>query len=114
MPQKISFQYKIPFKTKVLNVGRRLFKVGIFENWLVKRTVNKEVSSFWCRLIPPEYLYSKNSYRVRKIDGAMYKLDISNVVDHGAFWGFQDKATSFFLSQLNKGHTIFDIGANIG
>jgi len=114
MSEEVSFRYRVPLKTKILNIGRRIFMLRIFENWLVKRTLNKRVSSFWCRLIPPEYLYPKNSYRVSKIDGAIYKLDISNVVDHGAFWGYQDKATSFFLSRLNKGHTIFDIGANIG
>jgi len=114
MSQNTIFHYRIPFKTRVLNIGRRIFMLRIFENWLVKRTVGRRVSSFWCRLIPPEYLYPKNSYRVIKINGVTYKLDISNVVDHAAFWGFQDKATSFFLSQLRKGYTIFDVGANIG
>jgi len=114
MSQNTIFHYRIPFKTRVLNIGRQIFMLRIFENWLVKRTVGRRVSSFWCRLIPPEYLYPKNSYRVIKINGVTYKLDISNVVDHAAFWGFQDKATSFFLSQLRKGYTIFDVGANIG
>jgi FkbM family methyltransferase len=114
MSKNVSFRYRIPFKTKALNIGRRIFMLRIFENWLARRTVNKKVSSFWCKLIPPEYLYPKNSYRVVKINGAMYKLDISNVVDHGAFWGFQDKTISFFLSQFDKRYTIFDVGANIG
>src|SRR5215510_14663058 len=95
-----NFGYKISFKTRILNIGRRVFFWQIFENWLMKRTANKPVSSFWCRFIPPEYLYPKNSYRVVRINDVTYKLDISNVVDHAAFWGFQDKATSFFLSQL--------------
>ena len=114
MPQSIPFRYKVPLKTKILNVGRRLFMVRTLEKWLTKKTVNKRVSSFWSKLVPPEYLYPKSSYRVVKINGATYKLDISNAVDHVAFWGFQDKTKSFFLSHLNKGYTVVDVGANIG
>jgi len=114
MTQVDPLQYKISSKTKILNLARRLFMLPIAENWLAKRTSNKKASSFWCKLIPPEYLYHRNSYRTIKVNDATLRLNISNVVDHAAFWGYEDKAASFFLSQLHREHTVIDIGANIG
>jgi FkbM family methyltransferase len=66
------------------------------------------------KLVPPEYLYKKNSWRISNRRGIMMKLDISNVVDHEIYFNLYDSSFENFIKTLNRIEIFWDVGANIG
>ena len=100
-------------KTKFLNLFRFFFTFPLFEKFLVPRVQNNS-SSFFKKLIPPDYLYKKGSFRYVTRDGINYKLDISNVVDHYLYYGNKEADYQSVLETIKKSGVILDIGANIG
>jgi FkbM family methyltransferase len=107
-----NYHYKIPFKTKLLNIPRRIFKWKMLEHLLSKQIQNGNI--FLKKIIPPEYLYAKGSWRICKRKGLNMKLDISNVVDHEIYFNLCDRSFEQYLDGLKDIKTFFDIGANIG
>ncbi|HYF70803.1 MAG TPA: FkbM family methyltransferase [Ohtaekwangia sp.] len=110
------YQYfeKLTFKTRFFNLFRSLFQNLPFEKFLISKTYGKDPASFWAKLVPPEYLYEKNSCRSAIINGVKYKLDISDTVDHFIYFGFSDKAFDSIKSHVKKDSIIVDVGANMG
>lgn len=100
-------------KTKVLNLFRKPFTLPLFEKLLVKLTVGNS-STFFKKLIPPDYLYKQGSLRFVNRDGINLKLDISNVVDHYIYYGVKDADYNSILNLITSSKIILDIGANIG
>jgi FkbM family methyltransferase len=66
------------------------------------------------RLVPPEYLYSLNSWRQVERKGIKLKLDLSNVVDHEIFFNVSDISFEKFIDEIADAQMVWDIGANIG
>lgn len=92
---------------------RKAFTIKFLENMLVMW----HISYHWTiigKLIPPNYLYAKNSLREIRRNGVNYKLDISNVVDHYLYFGYQDLSYNSIIDEIQKSKVILDIGANIG
>jgi len=108
----MNYQYKVPFRTKVLNIPRRVFKWGALEHFL-SRNIQPE-SNFLKKIVPPEYLYAKGSWRTSDRKGLRMNLDISNVVDHEIYFNLYDRSFENYLNGLKDVGTFWDIGANIG
>jgi hypothetical protein len=108
-----NYQLEQTPRTKLLNVFRRLFTISLLENFLVARTLHQS-SGFFKKLIPPDYLYKKNSFRYVTKEGINYKLDISNVVDHYLYYGNKDASYLCVLDAIKNSKVILDISANIG
>lgn len=107
-----SYQYQISFKTKLLNLSRRILKWKFFEQFIANHI--GENSFLLKKLVPPEYLYKKNSWRISNRRGIMMKLDISNVVDHEIYFNLYDSSFENFIKTLNRIEIFWDVGANIG
>ncbi|MCS7074324.1 MAG: FkbM family methyltransferase [Bacteroidia bacterium] len=112
-PMANSYQVNLSAKTKFLNFFRKLFTIPPFETLLRKLYQWKPVPLFK-KMIPPEYLYPKPSWRTVQHNGSTLLLDISNVVDHGLYWGFPEPGYALILDTLRSAQVILDIGANIG
>lgn len=109
----MKYELHRPFKTRVLNFFRRIFKLPLLEAMLRQQTEHNP-QHFFRKLIPPDYLYDKGSFRYISRDGIQYKLDLSNVVDHYLYFGIRDASFAHVLTELKKATVILDIGANIG
>ncbi|CAN5527599.1 hypothetical protein BH11BAC2_BH11BAC2_00910 [soil metagenome] len=108
-----NYNFKQSSKTRTFNFFRRVITIPIFEKMFVG-TVLKSSSSFLKKMIPPDYLYARNSIREVTRGGIHFKLDISNVVDHCLYYGITDQPYGSILSEIKNATTILDIGANIG
>lgn len=108
------YHLQLSLKTKLFNTGRRLFMLPVFENWLTRR-LKKNSEGFYSKLVPPDYLYKKGSWRNAIRYGLTYKLDISNVVDHYLYFRIIDRPFNKFMdTYIHPGSFVLDIGTNIG
>ncbi|MBK9637345.1 MAG: FkbM family methyltransferase [Bacteroidetes bacterium] len=104
---------KITTKTKVLNFFRRILKLPIFEQFLVLISQNLH-TSFVQKLVPPNYLYKKETFRLVKRNGINFKLDISNVIDHSYYFYLEKPEYHSIILKIQSAQVILDIGSNIG
>jgi FkbM family methyltransferase len=106
---------KISFKTKLLNVFRGAFTNSFLDGILSKiMRRSPSLRPFLMKLVPPEYLYKKTSWRSYEWNGVKMKLNISNLVDHCVYFSAEQKALDHFIHYLKASDTIIDVGANIG
>lgn len=105
------YQLKVSLKTKILNIFRKVFTIPAFEKILVK--LNQKSHSL-VGLIPPNYLYKAKTFRLINREGVKYKVDLSQVVDHYLYYGYDESSFDSVLKELKDASVIFDIGANIG
>ena len=108
------YHHNISLKTKFLNVIRRFFKNQPVENFLINNLRSSRRYSVFKSLVPAEYLYSSGSLRSFHRDGEKFELDISNVVDHGKYFGFHEPEFENLKAKIESDFTIVDVGANIG
>lgn len=108
-----NYHLKQSGKTIFLNFFRSFFTIPFLENIIVKLSLNNS-STVIQKLIPPDYLYKTNSFRMVTREGINYKLDISHVVDHYLYFGIKDKSYETIIETIKNSKTILDIGANIG
>lgn len=102
------------WRTRLLNTARGLFRLAWFEESLQRRVQGRYPWEFWSRMVPPEYTYSKGSWREVQRHGSLLRLDLSNATDHGAYFDFADPGDEVLFHVIKDGHTVLDIGANIG
>jgi FkbM family methyltransferase len=114
-PNAYLYYSKITFKTKLFNVLRRPF-TNSFIDGIFSKVMHKSpaLRAFFMKIIPPEYLYKKPSFRSYEWNGIKMNLDISNLVDHCIYFCTEQKALDNFIGHLKTSDTIIDIGANIG
>jgi FkbM family methyltransferase len=105
----------ISFKTRILNIGRAVFKIPAFEKML-RSKISKEGTFHKLaeKLVAPNYLYNSGSIRHCRIKDVELELDISDYVGHFMYFGFKDEAYEKLFSLAKAGNTVLDIGANIG
>lgn len=101
-------------RTRALNMVRRLFRGGPLERWLQDRVSGCTPDTWMARLIPPEYLYAKGSWRNVERHGVKLRLDLSNTTDHGAFYDLLDAGDEHLITRIRPTDVVVDIGANIG
>ncbi len=95
-----------------MNIPRQLFRWQLLEQWLSGGIHTN--SHFLKKLVPPEYLYPKGTWRTSQRNGLRMRLDISNVVDHEIYFNLYDRSFEKYLNGLGPVSTFWDIGANIG
>lgn len=101
-------------KVQVLNFFRRLFMIPVLENQLVRLTVGKPATHFFCKLVPNPYQYKRGSFRWIDRKGVRLKVDISDYVGHYIYFGFEDLGLKKLFSLCTKESYVLDVGANIG
>ncbi len=85
------------------------------ESVLVKLTQKRNAAGFWGKLLPQPYLYKPGAKRRVVRNGALFEVDISEAVDWNIYWGLVGgDAWDNFLSYLQSGDTVIDVGANAG
>lgn len=109
-----SYSLPISRKTRVLNLGRHLFRLRSLEAALQKRVRGLSAQSLWGRMVPPNYLYPPGSWRSATRAGSRLRLDISDVVDHGVFFEMHEAGAQALLDLAQPGMSVLDIGTNIG
>lgn len=107
------YAYEISLKTRFLNIFRLIFTIPLMEKVLLAKIL-KSPNYFLFKLVPPEYLYPKNSYRFINRNNIRYKLDVSNLVDHYLYWNINDDSYNRIEEEIKRAKVIMDIGANIG
>ena len=103
------------FKTKFLNVFRRISQLSSVEKMLAS-TIRKG-SKISKKLIAGNGMYAKNTTRTCNRDGINYKLDISDYMEHAIYFGINDTVDfdrRMLYSLVKENFICFDIGANIG
>jgi FkbM family methyltransferase len=109
-----SYSLPISRKTRILNLGRHVFRLRPVEAALQKRVRGLTAQSLWGRMVPPNYLYPKGSWRSATRAGSRLRLDISDVVDHGVFFDMHEAGAQALLDLAKPGMSVLDIGTNIG
>lgn len=94
-----NYHLKQSGKTIFLNFFRSFFTIPFLENIIVKLSLNNS-STVIQKLIPPDYLYKTNSFRLVTREGINYKLDISHVVDHYLYFGIKDKSYETIIETI--------------
>ncbi len=109
-----SYSLPISRKTRVLNLFRHLLRLRPLEAGLQKRVRGRSALSLWGRMVPPNYLYARGSWRFATRQGSRLRLDISDVVDHGVFFAMHEEGAQALLDLALPGMVVLDIGTNIG
>ncbi len=109
-----SYSLPISRKTRILNLGRHLFRLRPLEAALQQRVHGRSALSLWGRMVPPNYLYKAGSWRFVTRQGSRLRLDISDVVDHGVFFAMHEEGAQALLDLARPGMSVLDIGTNIG
>lgn len=108
------YPFKIPLRTKVINVFRYFFKWRLLEHFLLERLVTSP-DSWWQRCVPPLYLYGEGSIRKVTRENLNFVLDLSRMLDHSIyFYALRDVAWLNLFRQIEHDYFIIDAGANIG
>lgn len=106
---------EISTKTKILNVFRSIFKIPVLEKTLAATTSNKSIKSFSAKLIPNNYQYRPETYRVITRNGITFKVDLYDYMGWLIYFGIKDEARPKLYDLLTDKHFIvFDVGTNIG
>jgi FkbM family methyltransferase len=101
-------------KTKAFNFFRRFFATPGIEKIIIRKVSKSGPATRWAKVIPPNYLYKKESIRKVNRNNINLILDISNVVDHFIYFGYTEPVFDSVLEDVRKAKTIFDVGGNIG
>lgn len=102
------------FKTRFFNIGRNIFKIPLLERWLCEQTQGKSPKSIIGKLPPNHYQYPKATIRQATRQGIHYHLDLHDFVDWHIYFGFQDSGKDTLYELIKEGHTVLDIGVNVG
>jgi FkbM family methyltransferase len=81
---------------------------------LQKKIRDLPAENFWVRLMPPNYLYPKNSRREAHRHGINYSLDISDYIEHAVYFDYRDDAREELIRLATNKKVIIDVGVNIG
>lgn len=101
-------------KTSILNLFRNLFKIGALEQWLVKRTIGKPAAATVCKMAPNHYQYKPGTMRHAHRNGFNFELDLNDLVDWHIYYGIRDQGRDALSALAKDGHTVADIGTNVG
>ena len=102
-------------RTRLLNVPRSLLKGRWIEErmfpWVRGRAPS---TSLVARVIPNHYQYAAGALRRVRREGFEWELDVSDLMDWYLYWGLFEPSLESFLSRLEPGQTVVDVGANNG
>lgn len=101
-------------KTKVLNIFRSVFKITALEKLLLFVISKKAIPSFIKKIVPNSYQYSKGTIRNSQVNGINYKLDISDYLQHSAYFDLETEPYKVLFDLVKPGFKILDVGVNYG
>ena len=102
-------------RTRLLNLPRSLLKGRWIEERLFPLVRGRDPeTSLAARMIPNHYQYATGSIRRVRREGFEWELDISDMMDWYLYWGLFEPSLEGFLSRLEPGQTVVDVGANNG
>jgi FkbM family methyltransferase len=107
-----AYHLSLSWKTKLFNKLRTPFKKRPLEALLAYLT--RSCGFPFTKLVPPEYTYPADSWRTAKRNGLIYRLNLSNYVDHKIYFSLETEGLTSLLSLIRPNFHIVDIGANIG
>ena len=107
------YELHISAKTRFLNMLRMPLTMPLFEKILLACTLHSK-NNFWLKIIPPHYLYKKNSLRTVTRRGFKVQLELSDMFDHSVYFSEHDPSFDTIIPEIKDGATIIDVGANIG
>lgn len=93
---------------------RKIWKIPIMEQLLLKLTSGKEFGSIISKFPPNHYQYKPRTMRKATRNGVTFQLDISDMVDWFIYYGFKETARNVFYDLIEPGQTVIDIGSNVG
>jgi FkbM family methyltransferase len=108
------YYLEIRTKTRLFNAIRRGLANTLAEELLLSWVKKLVTPDLWSRLIPPNYLYRKGSFRRIERNGVCYELDLSECVDHGVYFDYLEPAQRRLFQLVRDRAVIFDVGVNIG
>jgi FkbM family methyltransferase len=114
MEMSVTTPLNINTKTGFLNLLRRPLLNSHLEREVLKVTIGRPPRDLVCRVVPNHYQYPSGSLRNVKRHGFVMNLDISDLVQWYAYWGFRDPSHEALISICKPGDIVLDIGANIG
>lgn len=112
--RKYAYYADLSLKTRLLNGVRKVFRHAPLEGMLRQSVNGRPANTVLAKMIPPEYLYAKGTWRDVEYKGLKYHLDLSNATDHGAYYDLTDSGDDRLKTLIRPDHVIVDIGANIG
>mgnify|MGYP001577535323 FL=1 len=113
----ISKPLKRSFKTRFLDLFRRIFRIRCLEACLAQLADGRPIGHVICKMIPAHYLYPAPSIRIHIRDGLRLKLDISDYIDHGLFFGFrgdEDESYRNLMKLVEPHYNCIDVGTKNG
>jgi FkbM family methyltransferase len=108
------YHLHIGLKTRLLNRVRNLLKFPIVERLLISYGRSIITGDLWIKLVPPNYLYDKGTIREVERNGIKYRLDISDCVEHGVYFAFEEASQKTLFELAKNRRAIIDVGTNIG
>lgn len=117
MAPTLQMEEKLPFKTSILNLLRRVFMISPFEKWLAQQVINKDASSLIYRLVPHSYTYRENDFRIVQRNGVTVKVYLKDYLGHCLYFQYKNPELESYkkLFGLVQPNTMcIDIGSNTG
>lgn len=101
-------------KTRFLNVFRSMLKIRILEEVLIVLIKKSIAPGFVKKLVPNNYQYKPNTFRTAVSNGIKYKFDISDYLQHTAYFQLGTEPYDTLFNLIKPGFYILDIGTNFG
>ena len=102
-------------RTRIQASARRIWKLPLLERGLVRLTAGRDPDGVIAKLPPrwTSYELGREVRRVRRY-GANFELDLGEMVEWYAYWGFRDASLEAGLSLCRPGMSVLDVGAHVG
>src|SRR5437879_1660441 len=101
-------------RTRVLRWFRSVWKIPALERALVRRTNRHPYSGLVSKLPPLARDYRRGTRRVAVRYGLRLDLDLSDLGNWYAYWGFTAPSHDALVRLCRPGATVVDVGANFG
>lgn len=102
-------------RASLLAAGRSVWKLPPLEQLLLRLTRNRPYEGFVSKL-PPLWTSYRPGHAIRRVrrGGVHLELDLSQLAEWYAYWGFQEPSLDSALALCQPGMTVIDVGAHIG
>jgi FkbM family methyltransferase len=105
---------KTPFKVRLFNFFRNIFRISVLESLLANLTRGKSSNHFFSKFVPNPYQYNPGTIRNLRYHDVNMRVDISDYIGHYLFFGFSDVGIDKLFSLCDENSKVLDVGANIG
>jgi FkbM family methyltransferase len=117
MASILQMENKLPLKTSIFNLLRRVFMIDPFEKWLAQQVINKDASSLTYRLMPHNYTYRESDFRIIRRNGVTVKVYLKDYLGHCLYFQYKNPELESYkklFSLIQPNSNCIDIGSNTG